>query len=180
MHSSSWMRLAPQPLIKLERQLVRGKDRPDQLTSSSLPADDDSLAEKPFRQGEATARGRFGARAWCSLPPPWLGVNISGGRPRVGLAVCFSRPPSFGGPRTGMVRCHHVDASVVNKAIGIASRRVGLTKRVSAHTFRHSFATHVPRRGGYTHCPGSARAQGCLDDEDLHARFAAGGLRTTP
>lgn len=95
--------LGPQPLIKLERQLVRGKDRPDQLTSSSLPADDDSLAEKPFRQGEGTARGRFGARAGCSLPPAWLGVNISGGRPRMGLAVCFARPPSFGGPRTGMV-----------------------------------------------------------------------------
>ncbi len=50
-------------------------------------------------------------------------------------------------PRTGVVRRHHVDASVLNKAIGIASRKVGLAKRVSAHTFRHSFATHVLQRG---------------------------------
>jgi hypothetical protein len=50
-------------------------------------------------------------------------------------------------PRAGMVRRHHVDASVVNKAIGIAARKVGLAKRVSAHTFRPSFATHVLPRG---------------------------------
>jgi integron integrase len=50
-------------------------------------------------------------------------------------------------PRTGVVRRHHVDASVVNKAIGIAARKVGLAKRVRAHTFRHSFATHLLQRG---------------------------------
>jgi hypothetical protein len=50
-------------------------------------------------------------------------------------------------PRTGMVRRHHVDASVVNTAIGIAARKVGLGKRVGAHTFRHSFATHLLQRG---------------------------------
>jgi site-specific recombinase XerD len=45
-------------------------------------------------------------------------------------------------PRSGVVRRHHVDPAVVNKAIKVAARRAGLTKVISAHTFRDSFATH--------------------------------------
>jgi integrase len=45
-------------------------------------------------------------------------------------------------PRSDLTR-HHVDPSVINKAIKVARRRAGLTKRISAHTFRHSFAAHL-------------------------------------
>ena len=40
-------------------------------------------------------------------------------------------------PRSGVTRRHHVDPSVINKAIKVAVRRAGLTKHISAHTFRH-------------------------------------------
>ncbi|NIO70049.1 MAG: integron integrase [Anaerolineae bacterium] len=50
-------------------------------------------------------------------------------------------------PRTNTVRRHHVDESSLQKAVREAARRTGIAKRVTCHTFRHSFATHLLENG---------------------------------
>jgi len=44
---------------------------------------------------------------------------------------------------SGSFRRHHLHETVLQRAITQASRAAGLAKRTTAHTFRHSFATHL-------------------------------------
>jgi integrase len=84
-----------------------------------------------------------GSRGRSVLPaaPPHPALSPRGREGVRFVGSTKSRPPGFN------LKRHHVDEGTVHHAIKAAVARVRIAKRVSSHTFRHSFATHTLQAG---------------------------------
>ena len=50
-------------------------------------------------------------------------------------------------PETNVIRRHHIHETGLQKAIRLTAKKMKINKRVTCHTLRHSFATHLLQRG---------------------------------
>src|SRR5262249_4098214 len=97
------------------------------------------LREQVERRRAVHERDLRHGRAWVELPHA-LARKYPNAPRELGWQFLFASRQTSRDPRTGNVGRHHLHEGALQRAIAAAVRRAGLTKPISAHTFRETLS----------------------------------------